>query len=117
MCRLSPTCDKRSRRSKKFDKKEILTKYETNPHQEGELVGVLAGGGHPDGAWPVVIEVGQLVRQHLDVLGLQAGGILDDVVAGGVDGALPHRLGDQEEVVPGREEIYFKEKQIRANLR
>ena len=66
---------------------------------------VLAGGGHPDGAGPVVVEVGQLVGEHLDVLGLEAGGVLDDVVAGGVDGALPHRLGDEEEVIPGREEI------------
>ena len=43
--------------------------------------------------------MGQLVRQLLEVVGLQAGGVLDDVVAGGVDGALPHGLGDQEEVV------------------
>ena len=78
-------------------------------------MGVLAGGGHPDSAGPVVVEVGQLVGQHLDVLGLQAGGVLDDVVAGGVDGALPHGLGDEEEVVPGREENYFKIREAMQN--
>ena len=63
-------------------------------------MGVLARSWDTHSAWPVVVEVGQLVGQLLDVLGRQAGGVLDDVVAGGVDGALPHRLGDQEEVVP-----------------
>ena len=63
----------------------------------------LAGGGHHHGPRPVVIEVGQLVRQLLEVIGLQAGGVLDDVVAGGVDGALPHGLGDKEEVISLRE--------------
>ena len=46
--------------------------------QEGELVSVLAGGGHPHRARPVVVEVGQLVRQLLDMLRLQTGVILDD---------------------------------------
>ena len=88
----------------------------TSAHHEGEFVGVLAGGGHPDGAGPVVVEVSQLVGQHLDVLGLQAGGVLDDVVAGGVDGALPHRLGDQEEVVPGREERFILQQQVSREI-
>ena len=61
---------------------------------------VLAGRRHAHRPRPVVVEVGQLVGQLLDVLGRQARGVLDDVVAGGVDGALPHRLRDQEEVVP-----------------
>ena len=86
---------------------ELLTwlLVQTLTHEEGELVGVLAGGGHPHCPRPVVVEVGQLVGQLLDVLGLQAGGVLDDVVTGGVDGALPHRLGDQEEVVPEDKEV------------
>ena len=49
---------------------------------------------------PVVVEVGQLVGQTLDVLRLQPRGVLDYIVAGGVDRALPHRLGHQVEVVP-----------------
>ena len=53
-------------------------------------MGVLAGGGNTDGAGPVVVEVGQLVRQLLQVLRLQPRGVLHHVVAGGVDGALPH---------------------------
>ena len=87
--------------------------------QEGELVGVLAGGGHPHRARPVVVEVGQLVRQLLDMLRLQTGVILDDatkrnvkakfqrienwwsflLVASRVDCPLPHRLRHQKEVV------------------
>jgi hypothetical protein len=38
---------------------------EALPHQEGQLVGVLAGGGHPHSPWPVVVQVGQLVGQLL----------------------------------------------------
>ena len=53
-------------------------------------MGVLAGGGNTDSARPVVVEVGQLVRQLLEVLGLEAAGVLHHVVAGRVDGALPH---------------------------
>ena len=40
-------------------------------HQEGELVRVLAGGGDPHRARPVVVQVGQLVRQLLDMLRLK----------------------------------------------
>ena len=65
-------------------------------------MGVLAGCGNSDSAGPVVVEVCQLVRQLLEVLGLQAAGVLHHVVAGRVDRALPHRLGHQEEVVPER---------------
>ena len=51
---------------------------------------VLAGGGNTDGARPVVVEVGELVRQLLQVLRLKPRGVLHHVVAGRVDGALPH---------------------------
>ena len=37
--------------------------------QHGELVRVLAGGRNPHSARPVVVQVSQLVRQLLDVLG------------------------------------------------
>ena len=51
---------------------------------------ILAGRGDPHCARPVVVEMGQFVSQHLDVLRLQPRGVLDHVVAGGVDSALPH---------------------------
>ena len=51
---------------------------------------VLAGGGNTNSAGPVVVEVGELVRQLLQVLRLQARGVLNYVVAGRVDGALPN---------------------------
>ena len=54
------------------------------------LVCVLAGRGHTHGAGPVVVEVSQLVSQLLEVLWLQPAGVLHHVVAGRVDGALPH---------------------------
>ena len=77
-------------------------------HQEGELVRVLAGGGDPHRARPVVVEVAQLVGEGLHVprqqaLAVSPGRVVDDVVAGRVDGALPHRLGHQVEVVPEHE--------------
>ena len=68
-------------------------------HQVSKLVGVLTHHGDPHSAGPVVVEVGQLVGQRLDVLGLQAWGVLDDIVAGGVDSPLPDRLTDKEKVV------------------
>ena len=54
------------------------------------LVGVLAGGGNTDSAGPVVVEVGELVSQLLEVLRLEPASVLHHVVAGRVDGALPH---------------------------
>ena len=63
---------------------------------------ILTGGGNTDSAGPVVVEVGQLVSQLLEVLRLEPAGVLHHVVAGRVDGALPHRLRHQEEVVPER---------------
>ena len=108
---------------------------ESLAHQEGELrerkvddkisewsglylVSVLADSWHPHSPGPVVVEVSQLVRQHLQLLwiktcnisvsktdqevtSLLTGGVLDDVVVGGVHRALPHRLRHEEEVVPG----------------
>ena len=53
-------------------------------------MGVLAGGRNTDRAGPVVVEMCQFVGQLLEVLGLQAAGVLHHVVAGRVDGALPH---------------------------
>ena len=41
-------------------------------HEEGELVSVLADHGDPHRPRPVVVEVGQLVGQRLDVLRLQS---------------------------------------------
>ena len=71
-------------------------------HQEGKLVCILAGRGHPHSSRPVVVEVGELVGQSLDVLWHQAGGVLHYVVGCGVHSALVHRLGHEEEVVPKR---------------
>ena len=61
---------------------------------------ILARSRHPDSSRPVVVEVGELVGERLDVLRQQPGGVLHYVVGGGVDGALVHRLRDEEEVIP-----------------
>ena len=61
---------------------------------------ILARSRHPDSSRPVVVEVGELVGERLDVLRQQPGGVLHYVVGGGVDGALVHRLRDKEEVIP-----------------
>ena len=51
---------------------------------------ILARSRNPDSARPVVVEVSELVRQLLEMLRLEAAGVLHHVVAGRVDGALPH---------------------------
>ena len=58
------------------------------PHEEGQLVGVLAGGGDPHCAGPVVVEVTQLVGELLDVFRLKPAAVLDHVVGGGIDSSL-----------------------------
>ena len=45
---------------------------------------------HSDGPRPVVVEMGPP----------QSRGVLDHVAAGRIDGALPHGLGDEEEIIP-----------------
>ena len=72
-------------------------------HQEGKLVCILAGRRHPHSSRPVVVEVGELVGESLDVLGQQPGGVLHHVVGGGVHSALVHRLRHKEEVVPAQD--------------
>ena len=44
--------------------------------------------------------MGELVSQLLETLRIEAAGVLQDVVAGGVDGPLPYGLTNQEKVVP-----------------
>ena len=73
---------------------------ETLSHEESQFVRVLAWSRDSNCPRPVVVEVSQLVCQALDVVWPQTRGVLDHVVAGGVHGALPHGLGDQEEIIP-----------------
>ena len=73
------------------------------PHEEGQLVGVLAGGGDPHCAGPVVVKVTQLVGELLDVFRLKPAAVLDHVVGGGIDSSLPHALRHEEEVIPLRQ--------------
>ena len=61
---------------------------------------ILARSGHPDSSRPVVVEVGELVGERLDVLGHETRCVLHHVVRGWIDSALVHRLRDQEEVIP-----------------
>ena len=70
-----------------------------NTHKEGKLVRILARSGHPDRARPVVVEVGELVGERLDVLRKQLRGVFHHIVGGRVEGALVHRVRHKEEVV------------------
>ena len=63
---------------------------------------ILARSRNPHSARPVVVKMGELVGESLDVLGHQTGGVLHYVVGCGVHSALVHRLGHEEEVVPRR---------------
>ena len=74
-------------------------------HKEGKLVRILARSTHPDSARPVVVEVGELVGERLDVYRQQPGGVLYQIVGGGVDGALVHGLQHKEEVVPKQDVV------------
>ena len=49
---------------------------------------------------PVVVEMGHLVGEPLDVVGQEAGRVPHHVVVSGRDGALAHRLAHQEEIIP-----------------
>ena len=52
----------------------------------------------------------ELVCQLLEVLWLQAAGVLNDVVARGVDGPLPDRLRHEEEIVSREREKLVEER-------
>mgnify|MGYP001339087262 FL=1 len=83
---------------------ELLTwlLVKTLTHEEGKLVGVLAGGGHPHCPRPVIVQVTQLVGQLLQVVRSEARVIPDHIIGRWVDGALPHTLGHKEEIIPGK---------------
>ena len=77
---------------------------------------ILARSRHPDSSRPVVVEVGELVGERLDVLWQQPGGVLHYVVGGRVDGALVHRLRDEEEVIPKQNVVNNLNRSDRRNL-
>mmetsp|Transcript_25115 Transcript_25115/g.43345 ORF Transcript_25115/g.43345 Transcript_25115/m.43345 type:complete len:285 (-) Transcript_25115:446-1300(-) len=68
--------------------------------EEGQFVGVHAGGGYAD--WPclVVVQMTELVRELLEYVGRRRCGVVHHVVVRRRHRALLHHLGDQEEVVP-----------------
>merc|ERR1719209_1518974 len=68
-------------------------------YQVDEFVCVLAGGGNSDSAGPVVVHVGEFVRQSLDGIRRQCFRFLDDHEVRGSHSALAHRLGNQEKVL------------------
>ena len=49
---------------------------------------------NPDGPRPVVVEMGHLVRQLLEVVSLQARTVVNHYVVGGGYGTLSHMLTD-----------------------
>ena len=96
----------------------MTRKYEgrlKSTHKEGKLVRILARSRNPHSSRPVVVEVGELVGECLDVFRHQAGGVLHHIVGGGVDSALVHRLRDKEEVVPKQQQrMNIKQDQIKT---
>lgn len=68
-------------------------------NQQSQLVGVLNDSWDTSASTPVVIQVSVLVCQDLQLIWLQATGIVDDIVASRRDCALTNRLRDEEEVV------------------
>ena len=80
-------------------------------HQEGKLVCILAGRGHPQSSRPVVVEVGEIVSESLQ----QPWGVLHYIVGGGIHGALVHRLRHEEEVVPNHQDVNNNEQDKRQS--
>ncbi len=60
----------------------------------------LARGWHPDGSWPVVVQIGHLVCQSLELVSVQPGVIMYHNIVSWGHCSLIHMLGHQEEVIP-----------------
>jgi hypothetical protein len=67
--------------------------------EQCQLVRILNHGWNASASAPVVVEVSVLVAQHLHLIGCEAIGVVDDVVARRRDGSLTNTLTDQEEVI------------------
>ena len=76
---------------------------DTLPDEVSQLVSILTHHGHTHSSGPVEVEMGQLVGQNLDSLGLPSTCVFDHVVGRWVDCALAHRLRDEVEVIPFRQ--------------
>lgn len=70
------------------------------PHEEGELVCVLAGRRHAHRARPIVVEMAHLICEALHVVWADARAVVHHNVVRGCHRALTHLLRHQEEVVP-----------------
>lgn len=57
--------------------------------EKRQFVCILDDGGHPDGSRPIVVEMSVLVGEDLKLVGRHSVGVVDHVVAGRGDGALP----------------------------
>lgn len=66
---------------------------------------VLAGGWHSDGARPIVVQMAHFVRQPLALVGCHTAVVVDDDVVSWGYGTLVDLLRDDQEVVPGGENI------------
>jgi len=62
-------------------------------------VRILARSWNSNSARPVIVQMRQLVSELLQVVRLETGSVLDDIVAGRIHGSLPNGLRNQEEVV------------------
>ena len=67
--------------------------------QECQLVCILTWSWNTNCPWPIVVQVGQLVGQPLQVTRLQPRVVLDDIVGGRIHSSLSDRLGYKEEIV------------------
>lgn len=75
--------------------------------QQRQLVRVLNDGRYTRASAPVVVEMRVLVRQHLQLIRRESAVVVDDVVAGGRDGALADGLADQVEVETEEKKLFL----------
>jgi len=83
----------------------LLVKTLTN--QECQLMCILTWSWHTHCPWPVVVQMGQLIGQPLQVTWLQPRVVLDDIVGGWIHSSLSDGLRYKEEVVSLRKSYYI----------
>jgi hypothetical protein len=67
--------------------------------EQGQLVCILNDSRNSNCSAPVVVQMSQLVCEHLELIGTHADGVVDDVVARWRDCSLTDTLTDEIEVV------------------
>ena len=104
MSPLRPNAANTAKCSKTLKQRETLLNLRSVIRHECTSTLVHIYQTYTDSSGLVVVKLREFISELLDVVRLESGVVLDDVVGGGVDGPLPDALADDEEIVAsGRE--------------